>query len=253
MDRSNIMRNKEAYFEPEQVQTILNYCYDNKDFRSFMLFFILYRTGRRITELLGKPPYSGDGLRSMSNYRGLRPSDIVEKTKSIQWDILKKNPVKKKFKNGKDKPQDKLLRQLNDKEPKRVIIAMDSELYSYLVWYIDYAGISKYDRVFPISRRRADQLLKRVIGKIGLKMNLGRRKIKNRGVIYQVDCRPHLHMFRHSFAINVLSQNQKNPLALPKLTDLLQHSDMNMTKRYLQFTDKSTGEFLDKTFGVDEE
>lgn len=58
MDFTNVMRNKKAWFSIDEINRLLNYCKDNNRDRDYMLLLTLARTGRRITEVVGKPPYN---------------------------------------------------------------------------------------------------------------------------------------------------------------------------------------------------
>jgi len=249
IDFTNVMKNKEHYFEVEHIETILNYFYEREEYMKYMFFLVLYRSGRRVTELLGKPPYSGDGLRCNGNYKGLRPIDVKVKQRAVEWEILKKNPVRLKKKDGKAK-SDLTIAQLRFKKaPKRIMIPIDKELFDHLVWYINYYNIHPEDRLFPISRFTANKWLKEAVKHTGIRMNLGKKKVKIRGgPIVETYVQPHLHMFRHSYSIHTLLRNRKNPVALPTLTRLLQHSNMEITRHYLQFSDYETKEFLDQTW-----
>jgi len=52
----------EGYLEPSKVQRILDNCYGDKKERDRLLFFILFRTGRRLSEVLPiKPRHIGLG------------------------------------------------------------------------------------------------------------------------------------------------------------------------------------------------
>jgi integrase len=252
IDYANIMNNKEAYYSEIQVQKILDYYYDKKEFGKMMLFMVLYRTGRRISEIVGMPQnyQANDRQRTQTPYKGLRPIDIKHKQRLIEFDILKKNHVSGKNKQGQPKVKDVIVRAKMRKKPKRVLKPVDDELYNNLIWYIEHAKIQPNERIFPISRFTADIWLKEAIKKTGIIMNLGTKKVKIRGSseIRTVQVKPHLHMFRHSFAIHILKRNPKDPTALPKLKNLLEHSRMDITEHYLQFNQEDNKDFLNKTW-----
>jgi site-specific recombinase XerD len=75
------------------------------------------------------------------------------------------------------------------------------------------------DYVFPITRRRVDQVIKAMGEKAGM-LNFQKRMI-------------HVHMLRHSFAVNRASKC-KNMMELKRLQMELQHSDINMTSYYME-------------------
>lgn len=254
VDFSEIMANKEAYFSKEQIRTILNYCFDIKDQVRFFLFLTLYRTGRRITEIVGKPPISSDGERCESEYKGMRPCDFRHKQRAIEFDILKKAHVRKRTAKGVIRKDDALAKMRLRKKPKRKMIAVDQELWDYLLYYIDRYKIGRMDRIFPYSPQWCNRLLHKTCEEAGVKMELGSRRYRGGdGMIRTLPRKPHCHMFRHSFAIHILESNPKDPSALPKLKNLLDHSSIEITSHYLQFSQESTREFLDKTWGVEED
>ena len=82
---SNVMKDKTSYLSIEEIDKMLNFCIKEDRMRDFMLITTLIRTGRRITEIVGKKPYT--------RKVGLRPCDIHDDY-LIEFDILKKNHVK---------------------------------------------------------------------------------------------------------------------------------------------------------------
>lgn len=254
VDFAAIMSNKEAYFSRQQIADILNHCFSKKQHARFYLFLTLYRTGRRITEIVGKPPYGHFDLRCESEYKGLRPCDFRHKQRAIEFDILKKSHIKKRTQGGVRRTDEVLKKMRLRKKPKRQMIAIDQELWDHLQYYCDRYVADRQDRLFPISRFTAHRWLQQTCKEAGVKMELGTRKIRRKGEDSKTILRqPHLHMFRHSFAIHVLEGNAEDPTALPKLKDLLAHSTLEITSHYLQFSQQSTRDFLDKTWGVKDE
>ena len=49
----------------------------------------------------------------------------------------------------------------------------------------------------------------------------------------------HPHSYRHSFAVNMV-RNMRSPSGLIILQDSLEHSDISMTRHYLQFSQEET-------------
>jgi len=255
LDFNKIMKNKEAYFTSQQVQEILDYFYHRQEWMEFHLFLTLYRTGRRITELLGKGKLSPQTKRRMGNYKGLRPIDFHDKIRSIEFDILKKGHVKKRMKSGNLRSQEAMVSLRLKKKPKRELIPVPKDLYHYLKAYIENNKIKDYDRLFPINRNCARNRLVAACRNIGMKINLGTRKMRTWRTkeLLTLRVKPHMHMFRHSYAIHTLLNNKDNPNALPMLTELLQHSNPKMTMEYLKFSPQEKIRFLDKTWGVEDE
>ena len=226
IDFSNIMRHKTDYLDLDEIDKMLSYCYDKDNIRDYMLILTLARTGRRISEIVGNRPFTVNV--------GLRPVDIKYSDKLIEWDILKKNPIKTTTKHGKPVSEDKLARQRLNKKPKRMLKPVDDEYMDHLKNYVDSLNMNPYDRIFPISRQRADQIIKDIAKEC--KIVRATKKI-------------HVHQFRHGFAINFLKTHPNDPSAPIKLQMILDHSSFNVTQHYLQFTQEDIKEALNKTFG----
>jgi site-specific recombinase XerD len=238
IDFTNIMKDKTAYFSEEEVNDMLNYCFQRyKDpeemrssiwFRNYMLILTLYRTGRRITEVVGDTPYT--------KKVGLRPCDL-HKDGSIEWDILKKEHIKTTTKSGQKKSEETLTRARLNKTPIRKLKPVDKDFFIKLLRFIQAEEIPSHERVFQINRKRADQIVKY----IAQKCRISRPNMKI-----------HCHMFRHSYAIHLLQKNPNNPAILRYVQQNLDHSNINVTMTYAQFSQKDIRKILDKTFGNEE-
>jgi len=226
IDFSDIMKHKTAYFDIEEVDAMLEYCSDQGRIRDYMLILTLLRTGRRITEVVGDKPYTVKV--------GLRPCDI-RSDGLIEWDILKKNHIKTKNKSGQKKSEEVLTRLRLYKTPIRKLKPVDENTLTLLKEYISTEGIGPTERVFDITRSRADQIMKHIALKCGIKRS---------------DMKIHCHMFRHTFAIHLLKDNPNNLSIIRYVQELLDHSDINVTMTYAQFTQQDKKELLDKTFGA---
>jgi len=228
IDFTQVMKDKTAYFSYQEIEKMLKYCYDNGKIRDYVLILTLYRTGRRITEIVGEKPYT--------HKVGLRPIDIRE-DHLVEFDILKKNPIKSKTKSGNKMNKEKLLLLRLNKFPKRVLKPVDDVLFSVLVDFVNYNQIKPYDRLFPITRQRANDIVKHISSKCD---------------IYRNKFKIHCHMFRHTFPITILKQNPNNAAVLRQVQDLLEHSSINVTMNtYAQFTQEDKKETLNKTFDDD--
>lgn len=227
IDFTNVMKHKTDYLSMTEINKMLEYCLEEELYRDYMLLLTLTRTGRRITEIVGEVPFT--------KKVGLRPCDIHPDS-LIEFDILKKNHVKVKTAAGNTKTEEKLEKERFMKMPKRSLKPVDDEYLKLLNEYITYEGIAKYDRVFPITRRRADQIVK----KIANACNIRRPKKKI-----------HCHNFRHSFAINLLKKHPNDASILKQVQDLLDHSDIKVTMAYAQFTQFDKKKSLNRLFGDD--
>jgi len=223
----NTMKNNTDYLTMQEIDKMLIYCYQNNKIRDYMLIKVLSRTGRRVCELVGRKPYT--------KITGLRPCDI-RPDGYIEWCILKKNPIRNKTKSGVKRSKDVLQELKIKKEPKRILKPIDDYTLSELMAFIEHCKITPHSRVFAITDRR----VRYIIADIGKKCN-----------IFRPNKLIHPHNFRHSFAINYLKANNKNPAALIHVKDLLDHSRLEVTTHYLQFTQEDKKEALNKTFGVD--
>jgi integrase len=229
IDFAEIMKNKTDYLDQSEINKILQYFYDKNQVRNYMLILTLVRTGRRISEIVGKKPFTRNV--------GFRPCDI-RPDGLIEFDILKKGHVKSKTKSGSNRTKEAIAEDYLKKMPKRKLKPVDDEYLELIKTYIESEGIGEYDRIFPITRQWADKLVKIAAKKCN---------------IYRSHNKIHCHNFRHSMAINILKKNKYDPSALIKLKDLLEHSSLNVTLAYTQFTQDDKKEILERTFGEDKE
>lgn len=224
IDFTNIMKDKTAYLTLMEIDKMLQHCYGKGHLRDYMLLLTLQRTGRRVTEIVGEKPYT--------RKVGLRPCDVHEDG-LIEFDILKKNPVRSVSRAGKKRDEDTISRLRLKKMPKRVLLPVDDEYLSLLLDYISYRGIGAYQRIFPLTRQRVDVIIKRIAK--ACKISRAKSKI-------------HAHHFRHSFAISLLKKNPNDAATLKQVQDLLVHSDINVTMTYAQFTQEDKKESLNRLF-----
>lgn len=225
IDYSNVIKHKTNYLSFDEIDTMLQYCFDNERTRDYMLIKTLFHTGRRITEIVGEKPYT--------KKVGLRPCDITDDG-LIEFDILKKNPIKTKRKNGQKRNVDSIKRDQLNKMPRRMLMAVDGEYYNLLREYIRVNNIPDHLRVFDITRVRAWYIISEVAEKSGITRSFG--KI-------------HPHSFRHSFAIYLLKSNPNDAATLKQLQDLLAHSDIKITmESYAKFTQDDKKEMLNRVF-----
>jgi integrase len=196
----------------EQVESILDVAKVRFGREAYLLFKCLWVSGRRVGEVLGTRPtlarYNREnGIKVLSlngrdveiNYRfktldGLKVKDIVFEKAGIVWNIEKK------------------------REPKRVFIAMSKPFLVELRGFIVENGLKSDDRVFSFSIKKAERMLKVVLGEAK----------------YMVDGSPipvrkgSLHTFRHSF-----TDFAKKRISVPDLMHHLQHSRVDVTMSYV--------------------
>lgn len=207
-----IIKDLQGYFTLEQINSIINATIRQRD---RILLRILSRTGRRITEVIGRKSYihRNSNLNIEKEYPeiiGIRPMDINWDEELIAFPILKKKRLVRKL-----KPLDK--------------ITLDM-----LRGYIAQKGIEPQQQIFHITRFRAFQIVKEAAAKAGIYM-IGQDHV------------PHPHHFRHSFAINVL-KHSTNPSDIKKIQMALEHSNLSITSGYLQFSQKELKSLIKNTF-----
>lgn len=225
IDFTDIMRNKTDYLTLSEINSMLQFCYENNRTRDYMLILTLVRTGRRVSEVVGSTPYTRNV--------GLRPVDIRVDDRLIEFDILKKNHIKEKTSSGKKKNPETVREARILKQPKRKLIPVDDDYLDTLMTYIKLNQIQPYERIFPITRQWVDWIIKDIAKNCGI----ARPK---KGI--------HAHNFRHSLAINILKDNPENPYALIQIQDVLDHSNLNITRTYTQFTPEDIRKTLNKLF-----
>ena len=228
----SVMADKTDYFSMNEIDKLLKFCYDNSRIRDYLLILTLFRTGRRISEVVGTKPWTRNP--------GLRPIDIKDDG-LIEWSILKKNPISSRYLNSISKamkPLKIIMEERRLHKPLRVLKPVDDYLLKLILQYCQSMNIPPYKRIFPITRQRADQIIKKVAGYCNITRN-------NKGI--------HVHQFRHSLAINFLKINPKDPSALIKLKKILEHTSIELTEHYTQFTQEDIRESLNKTFNPKED
>jgi len=224
IDFTSIMRNKTAYLSMKEIQTMLDYCFNNDRVRDYMLILTLARTGRRVTEIVGEKPYT--------RKVGLRPCDI-HPDGLIEFDILKKNPIKQKTNSGIKRNKEYLTKTRIKKMPKRKLQPTDNQYINILKKYIKAHNITPKQRIFPITRRRVNHILEQISNKTHINRSKG--KI-------------HAHMFRHSLAINLLKDNPNDASIIKQIQQLLDHSKIDVTYHYAQFIPEDKRKSLNKLF-----
>jgi len=76
VDYTQVMKHKTAYFSHDEIESMLNFCYNNNRIRDYVLIYVLLHTGRRITEILGERPGTLQGRwlsETVSKYGSVSP------------------------------------------------------------------------------------------------------------------------------------------------------------------------------------
>lgn len=192
------MNDLEGYLKPEQIDKTLLGTIGMP--RNWMLIYMAWHTGRRISEILQ-----------------VQKKHIDFEKETIIFHILKK----------KNKDFQK-------------IKAIDNELLTKLKTYTeylkpeDYLFPSPYNQNQPLSRQQA--------------YNIIRKAMEAAEIMYVGTKKPHPHVLRHSFAINFMQRSSNQGVALKLLSELLEHSKLEMTSVYLQFGQQDIKNELNKIF-----
>jgi len=207
-----IMKDLAGYLTPEQVSRMEQ---SAKNTRDKLLIRVLFHTGRRITEVVGRKAYcytyKDTGIRKdYATINGLRPKDINFHENQIIWAIIKKRQALTKIK------------------------PIDKATAHYLHNYIKEENIQPEERVFPITRRRAYTIINQAAQKAGISLIGEGKKV-------------HPHHLRHSFAVNFIKKSRK-PDAIKKLQRFLEHSTLEMTSSYLQFSTQDDAESIEEVY-----
>jgi integrase/recombinase XerD len=102
---------------------------------------------------------------------------------------------------------------------KKEMFYVDKEVLDVLNEYLKTAEL-KNDNVFDITRQRVDQIFKKLCYSVGI-TKIG-------------DHKPHVHVLRHSYAIEY-AKRASNPADIVQLKNHLAHSKLETTMFYLRF------------------
>jgi len=195
-----------GYLPRDKVVELVNASSGN--IRDFVLLSTLALTGRRVSEIVGlryRTGEDGNEVRLEEPLGGLRPMDLLEGD-TAAFMILKR------------------------KAPTRKVKPIPAKLTKLLKEYIAYKNIKPEALIFPISRQRVDQIIKKYARLIGIR-SVGNRKMG-------------AHVFRHSYAISLIDK-----LNIGMLQELLGHASIDTTAHYLQYSTKDVGDKLEEALG----
>jgi len=213
--RANVMRDLAGYFKDQELRTLLMQAKQNSQ-RNYILLRLLAVTGRRVTEVVGRKSFKHTykhyktGAKITRKYPpilGLTPADIDWDEQLIAFNILKKKSAYRRLK------------------------AIDKQTLHSLGRYILDKKIGLHERIFPISRQRVFQIVQKYAEQSGITL-VGTKK-------------PHPHHLRHTFSIRYLRKN-RTAESIRRLQMALEHSSLDMTSQYLQFTQEDEKENITK-------
>ncbi len=117
------------------------------------------------------------------------------------------------------------VRSLKKQRPETRVIPINGHLIGQLGSYIAQEGLRGKDRLFPVTRQRAFQVVKDACYRASIDRS-----------------RAHPHTFRHSFAIHCVLSG----VPLPVLKRWLGHSSITRTMVYCQVLARDTREFYER-------
>lgn len=218
-DKASIMKDRTNYFSSEQVERMLDKA---EKIQEKFLILLLWRTGRRVSELLT-----------------IKKKHIDFDNNLILFRILKKR-----------------------KKTTKKWFAVDDRTINTLKHYLDEYNFKDDEYIFisnkknkegvrsHYTRKWAFETVKRLADLADIRFKEGSKEFNmcmRRGEYLTMHAGWHPHHFRHSFSINFLKKAE-SPTALVMLQQQLDHSDINKTKQYLQFSQKDRIELLNKVF-----
>jgi len=181
-----------------------------KGLRDQLLFRLLYKTGRRVSEIISLKVNDIDWNLGMINYHILKKKDRDYRAmKPIDTITLRR--MREYIEDKKLEKDDYLFmaekrKTINNKGQSSMIIC--PHLSRKTVFWL----MRKYCK-------------KAGIGKIGHKM-------------------PHPHHWRHTFAVR-MAQKMQTPAHVRKLQKLMEHSNLGITETYLQFNQEDMRELVE--------
>lgn len=238
------MQNRKRYIKPHQVQQLINHFFNkdgHKNINKAYLIYTLWRTGRRISEIVGD-------LHNINRMPGLRPMDIDQEDKTITFSILKKNPVKSKDKYGKKRNEETIQKEQFTKPPQFESIAYDDTFFKDLLNYTQTLRLEPHERIFPYTRQYIDFIIKKAAQKINLHLGYKTTIDQTTGKSLTQKMPINIHSLRHGFSMHFLKNNKGNPNALPMLQEILCHSSITVTKTYLKYDQEDKRKALNEVF-----
>ena len=216
---SRPMSDERGYITQEQYDLIFLAC---KDERERLLVRMLWKTGRRVSELLL-----------------LKVKDIDWDLGMISWQIEKKNILRQRSKETNDEFKARVEDVAKHGKPEfRAMKPLDSKSLEMLKNYIasfelvpeNYVFFSPWKVAMPLTRFRVFQIIRKIGERAGIN-SIGKKGI-------------HPHHFRHGFAVNV-ARKAKNPAQIIMLHKILEHSSMEQTMQYQKYSQEDLREILE--------
>lgn len=202
------MKDMRGYLKKEEIRRIIEAGISKRD---RLLMETLWQTGARVSEIVGLKAADNKKEKRLSRLEiGLKKKDIAEPGVLILRSL--KKGAKHRY------PEKRLI----------VTKALTKELSDCA------KNIDENDRIFPITRQRVDQIVRRA-GKLSGITQVGSKKL-------------HVHHFRHSHAVAYIKANNDIE-GLRRLQKRLGHASIEMTAHYLQFGAEGDAKEIEEIFG----
>lgn len=210
MPESRPMKHLRGYFEPQEIKRIID---QGETKRDRLLMKTLWHTGARISEIVGiRKQDSVDG-EDHRDTLGLQPKNLYPEENRIFLYTIKRT----KPESGNEDE-----RRYNFGER---YVTIPRSFMSEIFAYVQNKGMDEDERIFPITRVWANEIVKRA----GKHADIEPEDPNEKHV--------HPHHFRHSYAVNYVKKNEIKTLGeLVTLQKLLDHKNLMTTLHYLQFS-----------------
>jgi len=223
------MKDLGGYIRDEELKRFID-CIE--PLRDRLIFNLLYRTGRRVGEVLK-----------------LKVRDIDFESNKIIWTIEKKNPIKLKRRSRESdiafnyRKKTKLI----NKPLYQTMKFIDPICLNLLKQWIEMEKLQAQDYVFKSVNKRNKMFQFRGVAHLSrFTINGLCRKYGKISGITHIGSKPlHPHHFRHTYAIRKIKR-LKTPAEIVKLRDWLEHSSLDITQFYLQFRDDEMKDMIDE-------
>jgi len=233
-EKSVPMQDVRGFLEPEEVRALIQSAdFGIKGGRNRILIETLWKTGSRISEVVGKKicqkcdlpshyaVYYVDGERKESPHCTCDEPDYFHEHPLVPDRLLSDETTIILY-----------TRKRNNPIPRRIKVT--TSLMEDIIDYVESKNIGLEERIFDITQERVRQIVKKAgklagVGKVGESL-------------------PHPHIFRHSHAIAYIREDNSME-GLRNLQKRFKHSNIMTTAHYLQFARTGEQKKVEEIFG----
>jgi integrase/recombinase XerD len=220
-----------TYLDREDVERMEERC-DN--LRDLLLIRLLFRTGCRVSEILSLTP--SDLFFSQGAVRVVREK---ERVKLFCPRCSSRLARSHRFCPGCGGEVEEKVRE-RAMERRQRLLPLDRETLRLAEEYVDRAGLSPHDRIFPISRQTARRVVAEAARKAGLPPLLNPLTGRLRGVSP--------HRMRDAFAVLALKRDNTVE-GMRMLQEHLGHVSFSTTARYRKISGEEHKEWYERVWG----